>query len=86
MATTLTNFRALSEARDIINRRVAELRGELTGVSFILCEDHATVMIYADVDSEPDAVAVYFDLAQGEAFDPERHAADFVSPSAQWLN
>lgn len=85
--TATLKFRTLGEARDIINRKVEALHGELTNVDFVLCEDSKTVMVYADVDREPDAVSVYFDLAQGEAFDPERHAADFVSPSApRWFN
>lgn len=37
-------------------------------------------------DSEPDAVAVYFDLAQGETFDSERHAVEFRSPPMQSFN
>ncbi|SCB48384.1 hypothetical protein GA0061098_101328 [Bradyrhizobium shewense] len=81
MTATLKS-RTLGEARDIINRKVEALRGELTNVDFVLCEDFKTVMVYADVDSEPDAVSVYFDLAQAEAFDPERHAADFFSSPA----
>ncbi|MCK1467843.1 hypothetical protein [Bradyrhizobium sp. CW10] len=78
--TATLNFRTLGEARDIINRKVAELSGELTNIDFVLCEDSKTVMIYADIGDEQDAVAIYFDLAQGEAFDPERHAAEFRSP------
>ncbi|MFK4725843.1 hypothetical protein ABIE89_006943 [Bradyrhizobium niftali] len=84
MATTLTNSRTLSEARCIIDQKVAELRGELTGIDFVLAEDDRTVMIYCDVNNEHDALAIYFDLAAGETFDPERHAADFVSPSARF--
>lgn len=84
--TATLNFRTIGEARALIEGKVAELRGELTGVDFTLCEDGRTVMIYCDVDSEPDAVAIYFDLAQGEAFDPERHAAEFSSPPMRSVN
>ncbi|MFK4727131.1 hypothetical protein ABIE89_008231 [Bradyrhizobium niftali] len=85
--TATLKFRTLAEARAIVDRKVEALRGELTHIDFILAEDGRTVMIYGDVGSEPDAVAVYFDLAHGEVFDPERHAADFVSPSApRWFN
>ncbi|MHC2578746.1 hypothetical protein ACVI1J_008986 [Bradyrhizobium diazoefficiens] len=84
--TATLKFRTLAEARSIIDRKVEALRGELTNVDFVLAEDNETVMIYGDVGSEPDAVAVYFDLAQGEAFDPERYAAEFSAPPTRWFN
>ena len=86
MATTLTNSRTLSEARNIIDRKVAELRGELTGIDFVLAEDGRTVMIYCNINDEHDALAIYFDLQDDEAFDPERHAAEFRSPPMRWFN
>ena len=78
----MTKHRSLREARAIIEGLLRERSAEMTGVDFVLAEDCRTVVMYIDTAEEDDALAVYFDLAPGEVFDRQRHAADFVTPRA----
>jgi hypothetical protein len=78
----MNKHRSLREARAIVERLLQERSAEMTGVDFVLAEDCRTVMLYIDIVEEDDALAVYFDLAPGEVFDRQRHAADFVTPPA----
>ncbi|MBR1151926.1 hypothetical protein [Bradyrhizobium sp. JYMT SZCCT0428] len=74
--------RTLIECRALIHRQIQELQnagrsGKILGVSFLLCEDEKTVMVYVDLDDENDAIAIWFDLKPGEIFGPQRYRRDF---------
>jgi hypothetical protein len=79
--------RTLIEARTRIYAMLEDMQragqpGMISGIDFVECEDGKTIMIYCDVDTEQDAVAIWFDLQPGETFDRHRYSRDFFRPMA----
>jgi len=58
--------------RELLQRSKRGESSHVSRVDFVLCEDFESVMIYADVADELDAVCACFDLPDGMPFDPER--------------
>jgi hypothetical protein len=76
-------MRDLRQARALIYQMVNGMRaagrqGKIESIEFVLCEDFRTVMIFADVDDEPDALAIWFDLKPGEAFNHNQYRKEFL--------
>lgn len=65
--------------RELLQRSMRGQSGHVSKVSFVLCEDFESVMIYVDTKDELDAACACFDLPDDVPFDPEHFKAHAAS-------